>query len=118
MQYLNLELANISITDLIAKSKDVSEKMNGNPHFINPYPSLREIEDLTTSLEKLNSEVDNGSINLFLNLQDKFKSLKKKLSQLGTFVAIKAQGNAEVAVTSGFKVSERLSSNQDHVISL
>lgn len=113
MKYLNYGLVNISISDLIEKAMSISGQMRENPYFKRPYPSLDEIDSLTEDLYAVNEKVENGASNQIPIMQEKFVCLKRKLKQLGTFVAIKSQGNPLVVKTSGFEVSDQPEDIQD-----
>ncbi len=117
MKYLNYGLVNITIQDLINKSNSIISKMKDNPHFKRPYPSLDEITALSEDLASINVKVDEGSSNQIPLMQEKFVCLKRKIKQLGTFVAIKSQGNPMVVQTSGFEVSSEPETIQDLFIS-
>lgn len=117
MKYLNYDLVNITIPQLIEKTKHITSQMKGNPHFPKTYPSLPEIESINEDLCELNQKVDEGNSNQIPLLQEKFVCLKRKLKQLGTYVAIKAQGNLSIVQSSGFQLSDHAENENSLYIS-
>jgi len=107
MKYLNYGLTNISIEQIIIKAELINDKMKNNAHFPSPYPSLYEITSLSKDLSNINDKIADGAANQIPLLQEKFICLKRKLKQLGTYVAIKSQGNPFIAKTSGFNLSDK-----------
>jgi len=91
-------------------------KVKLSSQIISPFPSLIEIETCVNDLASLNEKVNQGNINLLIKLQDRFVRLKKSMILLGTFVAIKSEGNESVVLSSGFTVSENQECHEDLVI--
>lgn len=85
----------------------VYNKMNGNPHFPNPVPSMATLLVTTDALGKwCTAAVDKGR---FACAMKKLatKELDQVLSRLSAYVNSTAMGNVEVLMSSGFSLTRK-----------
>lgn len=95
---------NKPVTEQVAKSRDVQAKLDGNPYYVTPIPSLAEIKTATDNLENAYTEALNGDRAKKAFMRIKRKELKALIVTLADYIQITSSGDEAKILSSGFEI--------------
>jgi hypothetical protein len=101
---VNLGLAKVPIPKKIEKTRQIVKSMGLAPYFPNPMPALAELTLAANELEDAYTAALDGGTALTAIMHDKEDVLDGKLTQLGNYVEIIANGNDTIILAAGINV--------------
>lgn len=104
MARLKLDIAKLNAADLIFYCISIQNKIKGNSHFPNPTPSLTEIDAKRESLIAMDIKGQSGDRVAIKGRNAESHELKKLLRTLSLYVAMVANGDKSILLSSGFGV--------------
>lgn len=94
----------LNASQIVSKVRFIEERMNLNPAFPNPVPTLAEIALAREALEAAITAAKDGGRTATAIRQARQRDLVLLLNQLGGYVSSIAEGNALAILSSGFEV--------------
>jgi hypothetical protein len=95
---------NKPVTEQVAKSRDIQTRMDGNPNFAMPDPTLADVKTATDELETAYNEAQNNDKEKKAVMRIKRKVLKVLIVLLADYVQKTSGGDEEIILSSGFGV--------------
>jgi hypothetical protein len=105
MAKLKLGIAKLNSADLIFYCISIQNKMKSNAHLPNPTPSLTQIDAKCESLKELDIQGQSGDRTAIVGRNAAAEQLKKLLRTLSLYIALVADGNGVVILSSGYEIS-------------
>lgn len=109
MAKLKLGIAKLNSTYLILYCANVVSKMDGNPRFPDPKPTLAEVAAKREELKALEIKSYDGDRVAIADRNTVANELKNMLRKLSLYVAFVAEGDAGAILSSGFYVRKESS---------
>lgn len=104
MAIIKASLSSLNPIKLILFTRNVLVRMSTNPAFTDPQPTLLNIQTKLTELEDLTQVAVDGSREDRLRRDICAEELKGMMRTLSNYVAMIAEGNGLVILSSGFKI--------------
>lgn len=104
MTKIKLNLARLSIADLLLRAADIKTKMTGNANFTTPIPPLTELTTQITALTTSNNAYNQGELTQKQNKtarDNDAETLRALLSQLASYVEAASGGDAAKILSAG-----------------
>ncbi len=95
-----------SDAELLVKSSDIVSDMTGNLNFVEPSPSLAEVEAAQSAYGSALNACSTGARQAYATKDVKRKALETILRNLGNYVNSVANGDEAMLLTSGFDLSK------------
>ena len=105
-QKINMSFSKYSDADLLNKANHIVASMTNNPFFVNPVPTLQEVQDVLQFYSNALTAAAGLGRN---NIADKNKyrnMLEQVLGQLGMWVMFTANGDPAVLTSSGYSLAK------------
>jgi hypothetical protein len=107
MAKLKLGIAKLNTADLIFYCNGIESSMAGNADFPNPTPTLAEITAKRKELETLESKSSTGDRVAIFGRNRVADDLKNMLRKLSLYVALVADGDGNIILSSGFDIRKK-----------
>jgi hypothetical protein len=101
---VNLGLAKMPVSEKIKRSRKIIVSMGADARFTNPLPPLAEVITATDELETSSLAAQDGGPAQTAVMHDKEDVLDSKLTQLGNYVEIIANGDETIILAAGMEV--------------
>lgn len=92
-----------SVSNQLIRGRRIIDKMEGNPRFTSPSPSLAELTVVTNKLAAAEAAIDRSRIKTEQR-NTALKVFTAKFKQLQTYVEATANGSSEAVLSSGFEL--------------
>lgn len=103
---VKLDFKDMPIPGKIMRSGRIVNRMDGNPYFPNPTVAYSLVRTAIEDLKQAESRID-GSKLRYMQRDRMMKNVEKLIRQLRSYVEAVADGNEEIAITSGFELCSR-----------
>lgn len=94
---------------LYTRSREIYNVMNGNPNFANPKPNMSDFNTMISTYGTALENAASGDKYAVIIKNAKRKELVNMLHNLGYFVLFTAQGDRDIAASSGFELAKEQS---------
>jgi hypothetical protein len=101
---VSLGLARLSVPEKIKKSRKFVKSISADARFVNPLPPLAEVTTATDELETTSIAAQGGGPAQTALMHDSEDVLDSKLTQLGNYVEIIANGDETIILAAGMDV--------------
>lgn len=104
---VKLDIAKLSIPNMLPVCADIVAKMTGNGNFPNPLPDLADVGKAITQLNTdYKAALDGGkSFKAIMRISD--KNLRTLMAQLAAYVQTASGGDEEKIISSGMQVAKK-----------
>jgi len=104
MAIIKAGVASLSTKSLIQFTKKLVNRITGNPNFVDPLPTLVDLQTKLDEFETLAIAADDGTKKDRVDRDASSRELKEMLRVLANYVAMIAAGNPSIILSSGFDI--------------